>query len=177
MIGGGSLIPVEANEEKNSRDELDYIAGIDAWHVAKCDKQMRGLASRVQRSSEPFNNFTIRYKLASGKPTEYEKRLEAINSQRDNGTNWLYPDITVQAYINGQTNQLMSWAVMSTKQLFLAAEYLIKNGEVGNPDYSDDYGFRTGPDGNTFLYISWKYLEIPMIYPITPPAPDFKSTY
>ncbi|MGB3276597.1 MAG: hypothetical protein WBA82_10455 [Castellaniella sp.] len=159
LIGGGDLISVEANEQRNSRDELDYIAGIDAWHIAQSNRQMRGLASRVQRCTQSFDNFTIRYSLASGQRTEYEKRLEAIHSSLNGGPNWLYPDLTVQAYIHSSTDELLSWAVIQTKNLFLEIERLHVSGEIEYPEYESDYGFRQAPDGNTFFFICWDYLE------------------
>lgn len=88
---------------------LDTLAGIDVWHVDKV-RGIRGIALRIQTIKspyKPYNTFTVRNKRQSGAKTEYEKRKYAI----ENG--YLYPYLTVQAYVNEQ-DKLISFAVSKT---------------------------------------------------------------
>ena len=106
-FGGGHLETVEAVTASQMAKDLDILAGIDAWHI---DGAVRGIASRIQYGI-PYNTFTVRMKRSSGIETEYAKRLQAIES--DNG--WLYPHITVQAYIDHDI--LLSAAACRTADL------------------------------------------------------------
>lgn len=88
---------------------LDTLSGIDVWHIDRV-RGIRGVALRIQTiigTYKPYNTFTVRNKRNSGAKTEYEKRKFAI----ENG--YLYPYITVQAYVN-EHKQLLSFAVAKT---------------------------------------------------------------
>jgi len=109
-FGGGVLQTVEAVTASQMAKDLDILAGIDAWHV---NGAVRGIASRIQFGSHAWDTFTVRLKRSSGVQTEYEKRLMAITSSGG----WLYPHITVQAYIN--QDALLSAAACETRDLIL----------------------------------------------------------
>lgn len=111
-FSGGELVPVEAVTNEEMSEKLDTLAGIDAWHV-KQDSGMRGIASRVQWTDNPYNTFTVRKERESGIETEYEKRKRAINGDRG----WLYPEITVQAYVSKDKSELLSAGAIKTKKL------------------------------------------------------------
>jgi hypothetical protein len=100
-IIGGELIHVEQITEISFAKDFDQLSGIDAWHIIK-DKAIRGIASRVQECPlqfKPYNTFTIRKERNNSKyPTDYEKRKKAINSNKG----WLYPHLTIQAYISSK---------------------------------------------------------------------------
>jgi len=113
---GGQLIHIEQITEDSFAKNFDQLSGIDAWHI-RADKGIRGIASRIQVCDikfPPYNTFTIRKSRDSGAITEYEKRKKAIESQ--NG--WLYPHLTVQAYISEKTGGILrSFAVAKTKNI------------------------------------------------------------
>jgi len=113
----GRLIFVEQITKSDFARDLDSISGIDAWHIID-DTGIRGIASRVQvcpPPQKPFNTFTIRKSRDSGVETEYQKRLRCFNSKEG----WLYPVLTVQAYITQKENpSLLSFAIAYTKDIF-----------------------------------------------------------
>lgn len=87
---------------------LDTLSGIDLWHINL--NGMRGVALRIQTGDKNWHTFTIRNKRQSGAKTEYEKRKYAIDN------NYLYPYLTVQAYIT-KDNKLLSFAVAKTTDI------------------------------------------------------------
>jgi len=106
---------VEGLESK----ELDILAGIDAWQLCYDKSRMRGIASRVQqlaagKERSPYNTFTIRWLRPNGNETEYAKRLAAI---RDPGS-WLYPSLTIQAYVDCEHDRVISAAMVQTRDLY-----------------------------------------------------------
>ncbi|MFA5376470.1 MAG: hypothetical protein WC455_12060 [Dehalococcoidia bacterium] len=156
-VGGGNLIPVEdTTDNKDFMRTLDQEAGIDAWQVIKDKGVVRGIASRVQKIErnrdgiyKPFNSFTIRYRRTSGSKTEYEKRLYAI-THKSSGN--LFPGFTVQGYINADTGQLISAAIVKTFDLF-------KHIEQGIEGKDKDYIIQSnGSDGNEFIVVYWSKL-------------------
>lgn len=151
----GRLISTEL-EGGRLADIFDKYAGIDAVHV--WGDKVRGVAVRVQWGVN-YKTFTIRYRRASGAPTEFEKRVEAIRSQ----DGWLYPHLTIQAYADKRDGgSLLSYAVISTDDLFL---YLASNvvdrfivGKKGKiPGTCITYN--TCPEGNTFLIVRFGDLD------------------
>lgn len=150
MINGGSIKPVEAVAEKNFKDQLDLLAGIDAWQIMSQPSAIRGLASRVQWG-EKRNTFTIRTRSKGGGETELEKRVRAIEN-KDNGH--LYPHLTIQAYLNEKKGKLLSAAVIKTEDLITLAAFL-KNNMKYNKNY---YGTMDNEDGSQFIYIHWDYI-------------------
>jgi hypothetical protein len=156
LIGGGQLQPVEASSDAEFAKTLDMLAGIDAWQVLTSPAAMRGLASRVQWG-QAHNSFTVRIALPSGAETEYHKRIRALD-QPDQG--FLYPHLTVQAYLDQQGGALLSAAVVRTADLFEKARLLVQNrSKLRLDERSKLFGFRQNLDGTEFLYMSWSYLR------------------
>jgi len=127
---------------------LDMFAGIDAWQVYENDKAMRGIASRVQydngKTAYPYDTFSIR-KSRPHSQTEYEKRLAAILSDRG----FVYPHLTVQAYLDAMKQCIVSVAVCRTKDLFLYVDMMGVSSfrEIPNTDGS-----------STFIAVKWSQL-------------------
>ena len=146
QIGGGWLIPVESVTDSKFADYLDMQAGIDAWQVLGNRDGIRGIASRVQTSKtqNPFNSFTVRYKLASGQETEYQKRMRAIK-YTDRGL--LFPFLTTQAFLD-EEERFLSAAAIKTVSLFESILLC--------PDLWHE---RVALDGNVFLFAFWKDLQ------------------
>lgn len=152
LVGGGEIVPVESVADKGMATMLDQRSGIDAWHLSR-DKQVRGIASRVQWGSTAWNTFTVRYARHSGASTEYEKRKNDIYAD----AGWLYPHLTVQAYIGGSkaaSGDLLSVAVIKTKSLIDACDQVIR-GEV---DKRKEGGFRDAGNA-TFIWLGWAWLQ------------------
>lgn len=154
LVGGGMIRPVEAVAEANFKDELDLLAGIDAWQILYSPSAVRGIASRVQWGA-CYASFTIRTRLPSGNETEFHKRLRAIENS-DQGH--LFPHLTIQAYVEQRQGRLIAAAAVSTKHLIETAAILVENRERLHPR-PDFYGFRSNPDGTEFLYMHWDYLK------------------
>lgn len=125
-IGGGRLISVETVTSAGFAREIDTLAGVDAWQVID-GRGMRGLASRVQagpaalnEDGEPWNTFSVRYRLPSGRPTEYHKRRAEIEGAR---LGWLRPHLTCQAYVTDWLSpQMLAAAVAMTEDIILAID-------------------------------------------------------
>lgn len=152
-IGGGDLRPVEAVAPSSFKDELDVLAGIDAWQIIRDRSAMRGIGSRVQWG-ENYESFTIRYSCTSGRETEYAKRLFAIQSKSEG---YLYPHLTIQAYLDQAGGTLLSAAAIPTELLIGKISELFQWGRI-NDSGDRRYGIRSLPDGTEFLYVSWNYL-------------------
>lgn len=139
--GGGTFVPVESASTSGFDSNLDIQAGIDAWQVHQ-ELGIRGIASRVQWGDKAWNTFTVRKSRASGVKTEYEKRLAAITGSGG----WLYPHLTVQAYVSkrGGTGRLLSVGVIETAELFT---------------YLENAPERVNKDGqSSFAYYEWQWI-------------------
>jgi hypothetical protein len=147
IVGGGKLQPVEAVSEKNFMDQLDLLAGIDAWHIQANPSSIRGLASRVQWGV-PRHTFTIRTRSKGGGETELEKRARAIANREDGH---LYPHLTVQAYLDKKGGELLCAAVIRTTDLIARASFLREKMKYN----SNWFGYIDNPDGSQFMYIAW----------------------
>ena len=143
-FGGGTIIPVEITTKYEFAKELDMLAGIDAWHILENRMGLRGIASRVQWG-RPYNTFTIRIALASGHDTEYQKRLYALNNP---DLNLIYPHITCQAYLDKKGGNLLSAAIIKTKDLM----------SIFNECYNL-FKPQKAPGGNMFKAIPWLLFE------------------
>lgn len=151
IVGGGSLQPVEAVAKKPFKEQLDLLAGIDAWHIQTQPSAIRGLASRVQWGAAR-RTFTIRTRSQGGGETELEKRARAIANQ-ENGH--LFPHLTVQAYLDKKQGNLLCAAVIKTTDLIGRATFLQKHMKHNN----NLYGYQDNADGSQFMYIAWDYLS------------------
>jgi hypothetical protein len=154
LISGGTIRPVEAVTAGQFAQELDLLAGIDAWQkLEQPIPALRGIASRVQWGGQ-YDSFTIRLTSRFGAPTEFDKRLYAVQN-RDSGV--LFPHITVQAYLLEPGSTLLSAAAITTERLISRAKILVENR--ARLQLRDElYGFRDNADGTSFLYMKWNYL-------------------
>ncbi len=113
-VVGGSIETVEGVTDDDMMLLLDRLSGIDLWHINK-NIGIRGVGSRIQKPKisglkEDWRTFTIRKERESGAKTEYAKRKDAIEK------NYLYPYLTLQAYIS-YDNKLLSFAIARTKDI------------------------------------------------------------
>lgn len=146
----GELISTEL-EGGRLAEIFDRYAGIDAIHV--WNQQVRGVAVRIQWEKENYRTFTIRYKRHNGTPTEYTKRIAAINGD----TGALYPYLTIQAYATKRNGgKLRSYAIVRTKDLYdyISTRLIEVNGKV--------IGVRSNrcPEGNIFVYVSFDEIKL-----------------
>lgn len=144
-LGGGRVVPVETVAEAEFARDLDVLAGIDVWHIAQGDAGIRGIASRIQWGHRNWRTFTVRYSRRSGYATEYHKRCAALNG----GHGFLYPHITVQAYIDKRPDGALLGCGMAYTSDVIA---------LADPD--NESRRRTNPqDGSTFLVVSYDDLK------------------
>jgi hypothetical protein len=149
-VGGGVIQPVEAITDARFADQLDLLAGIDAWQILSNPSAMRGMASRVQWG-EARRTFTIRTHSKGGGETELEKRARAI-ANVSNGH--LFPHFTVQAYLDRKGGNLLCAAVIKTTDLIAQASLLDQRMKKNR----NLYGRIENADGSRFMYIAWSYL-------------------
>lgn len=145
LCGGGTLYPVEAARHLSWIVALDNCSGIDAFQLLPSENMLRGIASRIQYGRS-YPTFTLRYKRANGAVTEFEKRLYAI---RHASQGYIYPHLTIHAYMSRPKGQLLAVAVTKTSSLYLYAERY-----RGDP--SRVYEQRNSSDGNSFLVVLWE---------------------
>jgi hypothetical protein len=157
--GGGKLVPVESVTATDMTRTLDVLAGIDAWQTVSDQGVMRGIASRVQWTPSghaPFNTFTIRLRRFNGVQTEFEKRIHALQHPE---RGWLYPALTVHAYLQEQDDALLSYAVMHTRELYRCALALINRGDADMPRYTPHSGYgRQFTSNAEFIVLRWAWL-------------------
>jgi len=145
LCGGGTLYPVETARHLGWLVALDTCSGIDAFQMLPSGHVLRGIASRIQYGRS-YPTFTLRYKRSSGATTEFEKRLYAI---RHGAQGYLYPHLTIHAYMSGPGGQLLAAAVTETSALYLYAQQY-------RGDASRVYEQRNPSDGNSFLVVLWE---------------------
>lgn len=111
MLGDGTLYAVEGDDNTVCK-MLDETCGVDYYYkipLIDGTDATYGVASRIQTrlkpNGDPWNSFTVRVDRESGKPTELQKRISAIK------TNTNRPQLFMQAYINPDTNELLSVAI------------------------------------------------------------------
>lgn len=136
IFGGAQIIPVETVTDSEMTRMLDVYAGVDMWMVL--GDLMYPVASRVQYGPTAWDTFTVRYSLASGNRTEYQKRRESI----DRGS--LYPRITMQAYVHD--DRLLSVGWIRTDTLINLCERHMAQ-------------IRTAPGGNQFIWVDWNQCD------------------
>lgn len=143
--GGGKIVTVETATDKKASKELDIFGGVDLWQIV--NKQMRGIASRVQWTLKdgkyPWNTFTIRSERASGATTELSKRQKAISDR------WTYPHLTFQAYVSEEP-RLLSFASIETCSLYEFVQI-----------HKDTLPTRQAHDGHLvrFIVVPWGLLQ------------------
>lgn len=149
---GGELVPVESVTSNDFASQLDMLSGIDAWQVAEGLAGMRGIASRVQYGTS-YDSFTVRTTLPSGADTELQKRQAAL---ADPDAGWLYPALTVQAYVKDGT--LLTAAMVRTKDLIPLATQRLADGYQ-----------RPSPTRELFTWVPWEMFTAKQIH-VYPPG-------
>lgn len=153
LVNGGEIRPVELLTADQLPIPVDTLAGIDAWQVSHRQGFMRGIASRVQWGV-CYSSFTIRTRSVFGQETELHKRWRALQHSADG---YLYPHLTVQAYVDQRQGKLLAAAAIRTRCLIEAAIALTGTaGLLDKPNRA--YGLRRNPDGSQFLFMTWAYL-------------------
>lgn len=145
LIGGGRLVNVEgADVLTEVHETLDILGGVDYIQVDPDDVPF-GIASRVQFTDAPYDTFTLRRTLASGRLTELARRLvsyERIHHEPI-GPRWF-----VQSYVSlSDPQRLLSAAAIPMK--YLLAQYL-----CGRPGQSW-YVNAPGAGDAEFVYMRW----------------------
>ena len=168
--GGGDIRRVEGTTSTEMEQNLDMLAGVDAWQVCSARGVMRGIASRVQDLD--YDTFTIRYKRDSGAETEYAKRQRAIH---DIDGGWLLPHLTVQAYYHHGYEKFRCCAAVRTKELYGYIEkWLPRFEEFGESDALNTMHTKeTGPDGALFIVVPFLWLMLAGVkVKVWPDGPD-----
>lgn len=134
----GDIVDIETSDSQLAK-LFDQYSGIDAIQII--NQQLRAVAIRVQWGNA-WDTFTIRYKRSSGAKTEYQKRADAVLSDKG----YLYPYLTIQAYLDkrGDSTKILSCGVVKTEDLY---KFMFKNMPYLNK--------RVCPEGNEFIYVSF----------------------
>jgi hypothetical protein len=143
---------IEEYEEDNSSmyrvsKELDMYSGVDGWRFDKANQRHQYIASRIQiikKGFKPFNTFSIRASRQNSK-TEYEKRIYAIEND------WLYPQLTIQTYLDDTESEILSLGIVYTRELFLYAK--------NNFDYLMSRAIKNKDNSSSFITITFSELE------------------
>jgi hypothetical protein len=153
LLGGGELVSTESVTAEGFQKDLDTLAGIDGWHLIKGKSLVRGLASRVQWCDKAWKTFTVRLSRDSGAETEFSKRLRAIENP---DTGYLYPHLTIQAYIESprRGGQLLGAGIVKTKDLITLCDRLIREGDQNSPLW----GIRRTSNAE-FIWVSWRLFQ------------------
>ena len=140
-FGGGEVVPVETATDVKIAKALDVFAGIDLWLLRK--DGITPIASRVQfPDGRSYNTFTIRSWRKSGNDVELQRRLRALKEVQ---RGYLFPHVTIQAYVDNNSNRLIAAACVLTKDLF---------------EHVDEYDDVTNRDGQSgFKVAGWSLLE------------------
>lgn len=145
----GKLAHIESVADTGFASDLDRLAGIDAM-IIDTSRGVRAVASRVQACPPQwasYDTFTTRYRTVLGGLTEYDKRKAALES----GGEWLYPHLTVQAYVTNKTlgSELRSFGVVETRALISKIDAWLMGGAQQQPDI----GFNR--HDNEFIWVRW----------------------
>jgi hypothetical protein len=166
--GDGVLRPVEAvGDDDDFNKQFDMLAGIDAWQIVD-GEGIRGISSRIQWPKEMkhegeiswpgqsdgldcwWESFTIRKKRSSGAPTEWGKRIHALEN-RSKG--FINPHLIIHAYVKRprREGELLYACMCRSDDLFRLATDEMK-GKV--------WFLQTNPsDGNEFAVFPVEWLE------------------
>lgn len=148
-VGGGELVLIEGSRDETLKT-LDTNSGIDVLHI--CNGQVRGIANRIQWVDVSYRTFTVRCDRDSGTKTEYEKRREAIDSEKG----YIYPSLTVQSYIAHPKRQgnLINLAMCRTSDLINICTRF-EQGGIQNKEH-----VREGRTTNAgFIIIDWDFMK------------------
>jgi hypothetical protein len=123
------------------REDFDHVGGVDYWAVER-GAGMVSIASRVQTYDK--TTFTVRYSRGTGNDTEYQKRMQQLNSHYE------LPTYTVQAYVDPTLRALRNVAVVRTAPLY---EYIA----AGTP--GEDWPLIPSNEDEHFFPVSWSELQ------------------
>lgn len=143
---------IEEYEEDNSSmfrvsKELDMYSGVDGWRFDKVNQRHQYIASRIQKTIKgfkSFDTFSIRASRQNSK-TEYEKRIYAIEND------WLYPQLTIQTYLDESESEILSLGIVYTRELFLYAK--------NNFEALMSKAIKNRDNSSSFITISFTELE------------------
>lgn len=105
-IIGGDIAFLECNDQYA---QFDLTAGLDNIEINHLG--VRGIAYRNLTNTK-YRTITIRWSIPSGNPTEYAKRLFALNNKH---LGYIYPYWTVNSYT--ENDQFAYFFVMETEKL------------------------------------------------------------
>lgn len=108
---GCEFLHTEANADDLSK-ALDSYSGIDVVRINHASKAVTGIASRIQRSDKNWATFTVRCKRDNGTPTEYVKRICALQYGD------IIPALTYQAYVAPTGDKLIAAAIARTADIW-----------------------------------------------------------
>lgn len=140
--GFGEAIPLESVSDIDFARELDRRAGIDVWLVS-VDGHMRGLASRVQWTDDPYDTFTIRVRSKTGRPTEFHKRKAEIEAVIPAAR----PHYCCHAYVSNDRTRLLSAGIARMADVVAAVDARV--GRLMPPNR----------DGSQGWAVPWSALE------------------
>lgn len=119
-LKGGRILPVEGQMHR-TLEALDMAAGIDRIHEGR--HGCRGMAVRIQVGPTDWRTYTIRKERESHASTEFSKRKAAVLGE------YLYPQLTLQAYVN-ENADVLSFALTRTITLYRLLEEQIEAGHA-----------------------------------------------
>lgn len=115
--------------------QFDMTAGLDSCVVEEMG--LRGVGFRYLTKYGDCSTMTIRYKLPSNNPTEFDKRKFALLNLEEG---YIYPYWTVTAYIDNSTDRnFICYYVTKTKDLIEYAERFLS--QLSKPLVGEDMGY------------------------------------
>ena len=146
-IGGGEFVPVNNVTKLAFSQQLDKLAGVNAWQVNN-NVGIRGIDIRVQYG-HPYASFTICSSCPSGSFAEFEKIVYALQHKNEG---WVTPAYTIRAYLDERkTGKLLYVCMIKTNALIS----YVNNGKPGQ-----DWELRDNKrDNNKFIVVWCKDLK------------------
>lgn len=131
----GRIIPVESVAAAAFAKELDTRAGIDNWVIRRdpCGL-MLGLASRVQWTDRSYDTFTVRVVSRSGRPTEYHKRRQELQTPGA-----ITPHYFTQGYVSRDRTRLVAAAITCMRDVIAAVDQ--DKGRLMKPNRDGTRGY------------------------------------
>jgi hypothetical protein len=108
LVQCGILPPGRLEHAEGSSQ--DVRLGID-WSILRLDGTGHGLATRVQGPRD-YGTFSIRYRTEKGVLSELTKRYRSVMS------GGVYPDYTIQAYVDFVAQEVVNAYVVRTRDLY-----------------------------------------------------------
>lgn len=166
LLGGGELVAVEGHATDELRALLDQMAGIDHLRIMQNESGLQGIGSRitwVPAGRAPFNRFTIRYSRRSGRPTEFQKRIRAMEDRTQLSAAWMchaYVDSVPPPRGSGfGADRLVAVGVIEAATLLGFAQREERNLKDNGPDEARVEIKKNTHDGSEFLVVPWSALS------------------